>query len=248
MCDAGQVDVVTTVIVAAATASGLLSATTQLHDPVQWNKGSGPVQMKKGLPNPPGWYRAAVGKRPQEKVLFLTFDDGPSGLTRGLLKSLKKYHAHATFFVTGNSSQSQRKLLGKMRKQGHAVGNHTWSHPRLTSVPTRRVKSELGRTSRVIGPAASPCMRPPYGLINERVARASLAAGLQPVLWTAHIEDWAPHSLSWTIQRLHAATKPGAVILMHDTHPQTVAAVRAVLPRWSKMGYRFAVIPACETS
>lgn len=65
-------------------------------------------------------------------------------------------------------------------------------------------------------------------------------------MWTAHIDDWVPHSRSWTVQRLRKNTRPGAVILMHDTHAQTVSAVQTMLPRWKAQGYRLRVIPACQ--
>lgn len=213
---------------------------------VQWNKGSGRAQMAKGLPNPPGWYRAAVGPRTDEKVLYVTFDDGPSRLTPRLLTILKRYDAQATFFVAGGYAKANPKVIRRMHADGHAIGNHTWWHPRLTEVSTPRVRRELASTKRAIGPFAAPCMRPPYGLVNRRVATAAIDLGLQPVLWTAHIEDWQPHSLGWTVARLKRDTKPGAVILMHDTHSQTVDAVATVLPYWAKRGYRLLPVPVCQ--
>lgn len=213
---------------------------------VQWNKGGGPAQMAKGLPNPPGWYKAAVGPRTSQRVLYLTFDDGPSRFTPRLLKALKKSQARATFFVAGGYAEANPKVIRRMHSGGHAVGNHTWWHPRLTDVSTAKVHRELASTNRALGSFAAPCMRPPYGLINQRVAKTSIALGLQPVLWTAHIEDWQPHSFDWTVQRLKRETTPGAVILMHDTHSQTVAAVAKMLPVWVKRGYSMEPVPVCE--
>jgi peptidoglycan/xylan/chitin deacetylase (PgdA/CDA1 family) len=201
--------------------------------------------MRKGLPNPPGWYTAAVGPRVTNKVLYLTFDDGPSRYTAHLLNALRRHKARATFFVAGGPAKTNRDDIRRMRRDGHAIGNHTLRHPRLTDVSTKRVRKELITTGRVVGRSMGPCMRPPYGLIDARVARTSISLGFQPVLWTAHIEDWAPHSARWTIQRLRRGTKPGAVILMHDTHAQTVAAVGKMLPEWREQGYRFKVVPAC---
>jgi peptidoglycan/xylan/chitin deacetylase (PgdA/CDA1 family) len=212
---------------------------------VDWNKGGGPAQMRKGLPNPPGWYAAAVGPRTTDKVIYLTFDDGPSRYTTHLLRALRRHHAHATFFVAGGPADSNPGEIRRMRRDGHAIGNHTWWHPRLTDVSTKRVRKELITTGRAVGRSMGPCMRPPYGLIDARVARTSISLGFQPVLWTAHIEDWAPHSARWTVQRLRRITKPGAVILMHDTHAQTVSAVRKMLPEWRDRGYRLKVVPAC---
>lgn len=214
---------------------------------VKWNKGSGPTQMSKGLPDPPGWYRAAIGPRTDDKVLYLTFDDGPSRFTPSLLHGLRRHNVSATFFVSGSAAARQPAVIRRMHRDGHAIGNHTWSHPRLTAIPTSQVRKQLLRTVREIGTPLSPCMRPPYGLINEAVARVALAAGFQPVMWTGHIDDWDPHPQRWTIRTLRAITAPGAVILMHDTHQATVSAVRALLPWWQKRGYRFEVVPTCDS-
>jgi peptidoglycan-N-acetylglucosamine deacetylase len=214
---------------------------------VEWNKGGGPAAMRRGVPNPPGWYRAAVGPRTDEKVLYLTFDDGPSAHTPRLLGALHRHRAKATFFVAGGPARSHPAHIRRMHRDGQAIGNHTWWHPRLTQVRTKRVRTELRSTQRAVGSPMSPCMRPPYGLIDERVARAAIGVGFQPVLWTAHVEDWSPHSLSWTIARLRKATKPGAVILMHDTHAQTVTAVQRLLPWWKKHGWRLQAVPACRS-
>ncbi len=215
---------------------------------VQWNKGSGPAQMRQGLPDPPGWYQAAVGPRTHDKVLYLTFDDGPSAFTSSLLHGLRRYDATATFFVSGSTAAGQAPVIRRMHRDGHAIGNHTWSHLRLTGIPRGQVRRQIVRPQRHIGTRLAPCMRPPYGLIDERVARVALTAGFQPVMWTAHVDDWDPHPRQWTIRTLRGVTKPGAVILMHDTHQTTVSAVLAMLPWWNRRGYRFEAVPACDPS
>lgn len=213
---------------------------------VQWNKGSGPADMGRGVPNPPGWYQAAVGAPAKKKVLYLTFDDGPSTQTPRLLKALRAHGARATFFVSGGTATMHKAELRRMHAQGHAVGNHTWSHDRLTDVSAATLRMQIRKPKQELGGLLNGCMRPPYGLIDQRVAKISLAAGFQPVMWTHHIEDWSPHSLSWTIQRLRKATRPGAVILMHDTHGQTVSAVKAMLPEWKKRGFELIPVPSCR--
>lgn len=214
---------------------------------VEWNKGSGPARMSKGLPNPPGWYGAAVGPRTDKRILYLTFDDGPAPATGSLLRSLRRHDARATFFVSGQAAAAAPDVIERMHRDGHAVGNHTWTHPRLTELPAQTIAHQLLTPARRIHPALDPCMRPPFGLINARVARVALRAGFQPVMWTAHIDDWNRHSQRWTVRTLRRATEPGAVILMHDTHAATVAAVRTMLPRWEQRGYRFAMVPVCTS-
>ena len=203
--------------------------------------------MSVGLPSPPGWYPAAVGPRTREKVLYLTFDDGPAADTPRLLRALRRHGARATFFVLGGALAAGRQTVRRMKSAGHAVAVHTWSHPRLTDAATSAVRRELVSTRRAIGRDVAPCMRPPYGLIDSRVARVAIRSGLQPVFWTAHIEDWRSHSLAWTVERLRRSTAPGAVLLMHDTHAQTVTAVERMLPWWQRRGYRMAVVPACTS-
>lgn len=215
---------------------------------VRWNQGGGPADMGKGLPNPPGWYEAAVGAPTKQKVIYLTLDDGPSRYTPALVTALKKHDAAATFFVSGGTSTMYKPLLRKMQRNGNAVGNHTWSHAQLSRVSTATARDQILRPRRELGSLLDSCMRPPYGLINEKVAKIAIGAGFQPVMWTAHIEDWRPHSFEWTVQRLRASTRPGAVILGHDTHAQTVKAVTRMLPVWKKMGYTLRPVPSCVTS
>ena len=213
---------------------------------VQWNKGGGPADMGRGLPNPPGWYKAAVGRPTKDKVLYVTFDDGPSPQTPRLLKVLKKYEAKATFFVSGGTSTMHRGLLRRMHRQGHAVGNHTWSHAQLTRVPVKTARQQIVRPKRKLKGLLNSCMRPPYGLIDQQVATIALDAGFQPVMWTEHVEDWRQHSLAWTVQRLRSDTRPGAVILLHDTHGQSVTAIQQMLPVWKQKGYELETVPSCR--
>jgi peptidoglycan/xylan/chitin deacetylase (PgdA/CDA1 family) len=188
-----------------------------------------------------------LGRPTTSKVLYLTFDDGPvPDHTPKLLDLLDRFDARATFFVLGVAAVGQPALISRMAREGHAVANHTWDHPQLTSLSAAAVRSQLRRTKRATQGAMGGCMRPPFGLINTRAARAALSEGLAPVLWTGHIEDWNPHPLSWSVARLREATKPGAVILMHDTHAATLAAVAQMLPEWQKQGYRLAAIPRCR--
>ena len=205
--------------------------------------------MARGLPSPPGWYAAAFGTRTPSKVLYLTFDDGPvPGRTDGLLRLLDRYDATATFFLVGYRAAANSGQVRRIARRGHAIGNHTYTHPRLTDLSSGKVANELRRTTRALGSAQGGCMRPPFGLINSTVARKALDQGLQPIMWTNHIEDWRTHSVAWHTARLRAATKPGAVILAHDTNPRSIKAVARMLPEWKRAGYQLKAIPACRTT
>ncbi len=236
---------------------------------VDWNSGGGQAEMAKGLPSPSGWYPAAFGSPAPtavtspsaggpgsvessagEKVLYLTFDDGPSKDTPELLDLLAAAGAKATFFVIGQQAAEQPEMLRKIASDGHAIGNHTWNHPELTKLSAEEVSNQLTRTTAAVD-AATPigaCMRPPYGLINDEVAGIALSQHLQPILWTAHAEDWNQPPVDAMVADLRAGTAPGAVFLLHDgggSRANTLAAVKQMLPEWRSQGYRLASVPAC---
>lgn len=230
---------------------------------VDWDSGGGAAEMSKGLPSPSGWYPAAFGTQDPtvtpsggsegggaDKVLYLTFDDGPSKYTPEMLDLLATTGAKATFFVIGQQAAEQPEMLKRIAGAGHAIGNHTWDHPELTKLSAQEVTDQLARTTAAVD-AATPiggCMRPPYGLIDAQVAAIALEQHLQPILWTAHAEDWNQPPVESMIEDLRAGTKPGAVFLLHDgggSRSNTVAAVKAMLPEWQSQGYRLASVPAC---
>lgn len=216
--------------------------------PVTWG-GRDTPGMGDGIPNPHGWYQAAFGTRTKEKILYLTFDDGPSaGMTDALLAELAKYDALATFFVVGSQVSTHRDEIQRIVSRGHALGDHTMTHADLDSLSAQAVRSELSGVQQLLGPALGRCMRPPYGLIDNKVATISKSLNLMPILWTGHAQDWSPPSTSKMIEMLQHATEPGAVILLHDAadKERTLATVAAMLPWWQSHGYRLETVPACQ--
>jgi peptidoglycan/xylan/chitin deacetylase (PgdA/CDA1 family) len=211
--------------------------------------------MAAGLPSPTGWYAAAFGAPTQQKVLYLTFDDGPAADTDPLLTQLRAAGAKATFFVLGQQAAANPSQLRRLVADGHAIGNHTWDHPELTSLTPDEVADQLSRTTAAVA-AVVPgtevtCMRPPYGLIDDSVAEVSLDQQLQPILWTGHAEDWNQPSVATMVADLRRATQPGSVILLHDgggSRQNTLDAVAEMLPEWRAQGYTLAPIPACLRS
>lgn len=104
-------------------------------------------------------------------IVWLTFDDGPnSKYTPQVLAVLKKYGAHATFFMIGQNASKNSKIVPKVRAGGHTIGNHSVSHPRLTQLSNSKLRYEVSHGPR------SRCFRPPYGLTNSRVSSGRSAA------------------------------------------------------------------------
>lgn len=176
------------------------------------------------------------------KCIALTFDDGPSPYTPKLLDTLRKHHAKATFFVVGRNVQRYPGVVRRMAAEGHEIGNHTWNHPHLPELFDEEIVDQLTKTQDVIHKTIGrrpTIMRPPFGETNERVGIHMGDLGLPQILWTGTTRDWEARDTGVITDRLLALAKRDAVILMHDTVPETVKAMPRVLKSLEKQGYRF---------
>jgi peptidoglycan/xylan/chitin deacetylase (PgdA/CDA1 family) len=170
-------------------------------------------------------------RRPGE--IALTFDDGPNPeWTPRLLNILAKHDVKATFFMLGKFAEAQPELVRRVAAEGHLVGDHSWSHPKLSHCPAKRIEDELKRTrdtlEQMIG---SPVkfFRPPFGARRPAVFRIARELGLDPVLWNAMTNDWNEPSseriAASLSKRVDALTRRGnaANIVLHDgNHRETV--------------------------
>lgn len=196
--------------------------------------------------------RQVQPRRPQTrrsgKVVYLTFDDGPNRVTTPqVLTLLQRYNAKATFFMVGNQAEGKTALVQQVRAAGHAVGNHTYSHPSLTKLATPQIRQELRRTDALIGQTS--CMRPPGGATNEAVASAARSEGKHVSMWSVDTVDWRRPGVQAIAAGMLTTTRSGSVVLMHDgggPRAQTVQALATVLPRWAAQGYRFETLPSCR--
>ena len=171
------------------------------------------------------------------KVLYFTFDDGPSTeWTPAVLKVLAKHNAHATFFALGSEYASYPDLVRQIRAAGHTIGNHTHDHKSLPDLSSEDVLQELKT-----GPV-SRCMRPPYGAVNARVREVVASLGLEVVLWDVDPRDWDRPGASAIESRILEQVGPGSIVLMHDgggDRSQTVEALESVLTTLAGRGYTF---------
>lgn len=177
------------------------------------------------------------------RCVALTFDDGPSAAyTATLLTYLAQYHARATFFTVGQNVVAHPELVRAEARAGHEVGNHSWSHPDLTKLGAEQVAYQLNRTSAAIKAAtgtAPTLFRPPYGAIDTTVRRATR---LSPVLWTLDTEDWKYPNAGKVAESVVSRVKRNDVVLLHDIHPTSVAAVPQILRALSARGYHFVTV------
>ena len=127
-------------------------------------------------------------------------------------------------------------------RAGHEVGNHSWNHPDLTKLTPEQVAYQLNRTSDAIKAATgkSPTVfRPPYGAVNSTVRSATQ---LSPVLWTLDTEDWKYPDAEKVARSVVAKVRRNDVVLMHDIHATSVAAVPEILRTLTASGYHFVTV------
>jgi peptidoglycan/xylan/chitin deacetylase (PgdA/CDA1 family) len=192
-------------------------------------------------------------------TLALTFDDGPNPIiTPGLLDLLEQHKARATFFLLGKHTRAFPGLAKEIVARGHAVGNHTDMHPKLTFLSPRRIGEELQRCEEAIAAATgrnSGWMRPPYGFRGPQldgVVRRLGSAGV--AMWSAMAYDWKPQPAERVIERLRRV-QGGDIVLLHDADhrdPQgdrrhTVVALEYWLPRWKDAGLKMVSLDELET-
>jgi len=200
------------------------------------------------------FFRPVLMRGPADgKRVTLTFDDGPSEqFTAQVLDILREQGVPATFFVCGRNVEARPDLLRRIVAEGHAVGNHTYSHPFVCFKSQRRIAEEIDRTQTIIEgvTGARPCVfRPPYGARWFGLVPTLLERGMRMVLWSAAGYDWKKGAAGITRAALRGL-KPGAVILLHDgreTRPPTevdrsptVQALPAIIEGARQRGYTFA--------
>ena len=186
-------------------------------------------------------FRDVIFKRHvMSKILYLTFDDGPSPeVTPQVLDILNEHKAKATFFVCGRQAENNPELLQRIRDEGHTVGNHTYSHPNGWKTATRHYIADIKRAN-VIAP--SRLFRPPYGKLRFR-QYFWLRKHYRIVIWDVMCMDFDRNTSRETcfdIIRKNASS--GSIIVMHDTEKASdnmLYALRKTLTVFGNEGYRF---------
>ena len=203
---------------------------------------SGPLALP-GPPAPPP--TGAPVDCAVEPCVALTFDDGPGPYTAELLDELRAADVRATFFVTGLNAAQRPDLVRLAAADGHTIGNHTWSHPRLPALGTAGIAAEIDRTTEALAAAGvtTGLLRPPYGETGPAVAAVAAERGMAQVLWDVDTEDWRNRDVGVTTQRVLDGAHPGAIVLMHDIHPTTVAAVPGIVDALRAEGYALVTVP-----
>ena len=179
--------------------------------------------------------------------IAMTFDDGPSAsLTPKLLDILAAHQIKATFFVIGENVAEHPEIVARAAREGHEIGNHSWSHPNFGKMSDDGVRSQLQRTDDAIKSAtgARPTLlRPPYGSITAREKRwIHDQFGYQIILWDVDPYDWKRPGPSVVRNRILKETRPGSIVLSHDIHPGTIEAMPSTFDALEAKGFKFVTI------
>ena len=183
-------------------------------------------------------YRGGNG----DAILYLTYDDGPSGDTQSILDVLARYDARATFFVLGSAAQGRPDLVRRIHEAGHGVGNHSWNHRKLTGMSEETFNQDILATAAAIGSYAAACLRPPYGATDPSTYAHATALGYPIVLWSIDPTDWRRPGAQAIANHVIARAFPGAIVVLHDgggDRSQTAAATEIILRELNAQGYRF---------
>jgi peptidoglycan/xylan/chitin deacetylase (PgdA/CDA1 family) len=190
----------------------------------------------------------------KEKAVALTFDDGPSPVyTPQIMALLKQFQAHGTFFVMGCRVEQYPGVVQDLLKAGHEVGNHSFSHPRLTETGQISRERELERTALdlyLLGcPQSTRLFRPPYSAYDVQLKTYLAHTRRRLVLWSVDSGDWRGLPASAITQNVLSRAQNGAIIIFHDNdenaradHQPTVEALKTLLPALQAAGYRMVTV------
>lgn len=172
--------------------------------------------------------------------IALTFDDGPDEVyTKEILDILERYHVKATFFLIGNQVERHPGVVRQIASAGHELGNHGYSHSRLTTLSAEAARREISRTQEAIKAATNVTpawFRPPYGSHNEEIRRMAKAEGAATVLWTLNPDDWRGPGQAVIVQRVTSAARDGAIVLLH-VRAQTACALPTLIEELRAKGF-----------
>lgn len=186
------------------------------------------------------------GKKTNKKIA-LTFDDGPRpGSTEKILEILRDHNIKATFFIVGKQAEKYPHLIQRIYDEGHEIGNHTYSHKRLTKMSNKEIIEDVEKTRTVIFNQIGfiPYLfRPPGGKFNSESLGILKELNYSIVFWTNNSGDWMQVEKNILSKRVIKNTKPGTIILMHNSnYSSTLESLPEIISNLENQHYRFVTI------
>lgn len=183
---------------------------------------------------------SSVKEEKNEKVIALTFDDGPhEKWTLALLDGLKERGVKATFFLMGENIAGNEELVQRMAREGHLIGNHSYTHVQLTKEGMDEVCESFEKTSQIIEELTGErpqYVRPPYGDWNEEL---ECRTNLTTVLWDVDSLDWKYKNRKQIADKVCREAENGDIVLMHDIFSTSQEAAMDIIDRLKAEGWKF---------
>ena len=176
-----------------------------------------------------------------EKLLALTFDDGPSGrFTRKLLEGLEERNAKATFLLCGYRMEQYPDLTQRIFEEGHEIGLHGYSHKSMGNMCRKDTAQEISKSMALLPDGCEVSfLRPPGGLCSECIQTVAEEFGLSILHWSVDPKDWATHDTKSIETTVISRVRDGDVILLHDMSDSSVEAALEIVDALQEQGFRF---------
>lgn len=192
----------------------------------------------------------------QDKVVALTFDDGPSPVwTPQILGELKRAGIKATFFMLGEHVKKYPGIAQRVAAEGHEIGNHSYTHHVLIYYTTEELEREIRDTEKAVKEAAgyvTTCFRPPKAWATNKEKQKIREMGYKVVLWSLNSKDWVTFDDKYIVKYIVRNIRPGDIILFHDSggafgteggdRSETVRVIYRLTERLREKGYSFVTV------
>lgn len=176
-----------------------------------------------------------------DKAVSITVDaTWGADITPELLDLFDKHSVKVTFFLAGNWITHYPDMVKEIAARGHELGNHSWTHPNMGSLPPEKIREELSRTQAAIvnlTGTAPKVFRPPFGDYSNSLITQAEAMGLTTIQWSIDSLDWKNPTSREIIDRVMGRMKPGAIVLFHNAAENTPAALAHIIPALLQQGY-----------
>lgn len=175
--------------------------------------------------------------------IALTFDDGPHSIyTEKLLDGLQERNVKATFFLIGKNIEGKEEIVQRIQQEGHLIGNHTYSHVRLSGIDLQKALAEIQNTNEMIEKITGQTVkyiRPPFGAWNHKLDEYIT---MQKVKWTLDPRDWSVLNTKSVTAYVVKTVKNGDIILLHDIYKTSVEAAFEIIDQLQEAGYKFVTL------
>jgi peptidoglycan/xylan/chitin deacetylase (PgdA/CDA1 family) len=180
--------------------------------------------------------------------IALTFDDGPNESTEDYLVVLRSFAAQATFFVVGEQCARHPELVARIAADGHQLAGHGYTHRRFPELGAAELRDELLRTAALLPKSVGsrPLVRPPHGALSIGSVLTCARAGFTTALWSHDSGDWCTQRPQDVVEafRDDEASRPGAVVLLHEGQDWTMAALPEILRMLKETGHELVTMGA----